>query len=226
MIRLSTIDAGFDAAFADVDLLVMPTCVTVAPRYVDPPTDRVAAAELWLNMEKRATASAVLNTQPYNYTGHPAIAVPCGKAGRLPISMQLVGRRLDDALVLRAAYAYQQRVDWDELPLDAAILMTGVDAQGRATGMAGHGLHCHNASGPGVAEGTAHKVDAGPLRIGIAGVRTADFGTDTDNASDGLFEFRVKFIPDPDEPTDSDGDGLVDRAEVARQAARALAGRA
>jgi amidase len=106
---------AFDAAFADVDLLVMPTCVTVAPRYADPPADRVDAAELWLNTEKRPTASAVLNTQPYNYTGHPAIAVPCGKAGRLPISMQLVGRRLDDALVLRAAYAYQQRVAWDEL---------------------------------------------------------------------------------------------------------------
>jgi len=105
--------AAFDAALADIDLLVMPTCVTVAPRYKDPPADRVAAAELWVDLDKRPTASAVLNTQPYNYTGHPALAVPCGKAGRLPISVQLVGRRLDDALLLRAAYAYQQRVDWD-----------------------------------------------------------------------------------------------------------------
>jgi amidase len=110
-----TVIAAFDAALADVDVLVMPTCVTVAPRYEDPPADRVAAAELWVNMAKRPTASAVLNTQPYNYTGHPALAVPCGKAGRLPISMQLVGRRLDDALLLRVAYAYQQRVDWEEL---------------------------------------------------------------------------------------------------------------
>jgi amidase len=106
--------AAFDAALADVDLLVMPTCVTVAPRYENPPADRIEADELWLDLEKKPTASAVLNTQPYNYTGHPAIAVPCGKSGRLPISMQLVGRNFEDALLLRAAYAYEQRVDWDD----------------------------------------------------------------------------------------------------------------
>ena len=36
------------------------------------------------------------NTKPANYTGHPALAVPCGKVGGLPISLQLVGRFLDD----------------------------------------------------------------------------------------------------------------------------------
>ena len=33
------------------------------------------------------------NTQPFNYTGHPALAVPVGKSSAgLPVSMQLVGR--------------------------------------------------------------------------------------------------------------------------------------
>jgi aspartyl-tRNA(Asn)/glutamyl-tRNA(Gln) amidotransferase subunit A len=48
-------------------------------------------------------------TYPFNMTGQPACSVPCGftEAG-LPIGLQLVGARHQDALVLRAAHAYQQ----------------------------------------------------------------------------------------------------------------------
>jgi Asp-tRNA(Asn)/Glu-tRNA(Gln) amidotransferase A subunit family amidase len=56
------------------------------------------------------------NTQPFNYTGHPALAMPVGKSSAgLPASMQLIGRFFDDPLVLRVAYAYQHSVDWDAL---------------------------------------------------------------------------------------------------------------
>jgi amidase len=56
---------------------------------------------------------AAINTIPYNFTGHPALAVPVGKAGGLPVSMQLVGCFFEDPLVLRAGYAYEHSVDWD-----------------------------------------------------------------------------------------------------------------
>lgn len=48
-------------------------------------------------------------TYPFNMTGQPGLSVPCGfdQAG-LPISLQLVGARFNDALVLQAGYAYQQ----------------------------------------------------------------------------------------------------------------------
>ncbi|SDJ87175.1 amidase [Microbulbifer yueqingensis] len=47
-------------------------------------------------------------TYPFNMTGQPAISVPCGFASDgLPIGLQLVGRRFEDATVLRAAQAYQ-----------------------------------------------------------------------------------------------------------------------
>lgn len=59
--------------------------------------------------------SAARNTQPYNYTGHPALAVPVGKSGGLPVSMQLVGRFFDDPLLLQVAYAYEHSVDWDSI---------------------------------------------------------------------------------------------------------------
>jgi aspartyl-tRNA(Asn)/glutamyl-tRNA(Gln) amidotransferase subunit A len=45
---------------------------------------------------------------PFNITGQPAASVPCGFAGGLPVGLQIVGRRLDDALVLRAAAAYER----------------------------------------------------------------------------------------------------------------------
>ncbi|OLT15471.1 hypothetical protein BJF78_01985 [Pseudonocardia sp. CNS-139] len=54
------------------------------------------------------------DTRPFNYTGHPALTVPCGKSGGMPIGLQLVGRFYDDPLLLRAGYAYQSAVDWAE----------------------------------------------------------------------------------------------------------------
>ncbi|MES2538723.1 MAG: amidase [Pseudomonadota bacterium] len=45
---------------------------------------------------------------PFNLTQQPAASIPCGftPAG-LPIGLQIVGRRFDDALVLRAARAFE-----------------------------------------------------------------------------------------------------------------------
>lgn len=45
---------------------------------------------------------------PFNLTQQPAISVPCGfTSSNLPIGLQIVGGRYQDALVLRAARAYQ-----------------------------------------------------------------------------------------------------------------------
>ncbi len=52
-------------------------------------------------------------TQPYNLTGQPAASVPCGFDSRgLPVGLQIVGRAFDDALVLRAARAFEQLQPW------------------------------------------------------------------------------------------------------------------
>jgi amidase len=102
---------AYDAALADVDILVMPTCVEKAPKYEKPPT-YLESLEDNLNMMAR-TASR--NTLPFNYTGHPALALPVGKSSGLPVSIQLVGRFFEDPLLLRAAYAFEQSVDWDDV---------------------------------------------------------------------------------------------------------------
>ena len=47
-------------------------------------------------------------TFPFNLTQQPAASVPCGfTAAGLPIGLQIVGPRYGDALVLRAARAYE-----------------------------------------------------------------------------------------------------------------------
>jgi aspartyl-tRNA(Asn)/glutamyl-tRNA(Gln) amidotransferase subunit A len=47
-------------------------------------------------------------TYPFNLTQQPAISVPCGFTARgLPIGLQIVGPRHGEALVLRAAHAYE-----------------------------------------------------------------------------------------------------------------------
>ena len=48
-------------------------------------------------------------TYPFNLTMQPACSVPCGLGdSRMPIAFQLVGRHWEDALVLRAARAYEK----------------------------------------------------------------------------------------------------------------------
>src|SRR5437899_5907903 len=80
---------AYDAALADVDVLVMPTCIMAAPKNHTPRTYLEAVED---NLKAIARGGS-RNTQPFNYTGHPALAVPVGKSpAGLPVSMQLVGR--------------------------------------------------------------------------------------------------------------------------------------
>ena len=103
---------AYDAALANVDLLVMPTCIMTAPKNHTPGSYLEAVED---NLET-ANSKGSRNTLPFNYTGHPALALPVGKSSAgLPVSMQLVGRFFDDPLLMRAAYAYQQSTDWDKI---------------------------------------------------------------------------------------------------------------
>ena len=49
---------------------------------------------------------------PANLTGGPALALPAGFSGGLPLGMQILGRPFDEATVLRAGHAYQRATDW------------------------------------------------------------------------------------------------------------------
>jgi len=49
-------------------------------------------------------------TVPANLAGIPAISVPCGKAGGMPVGLQIMGRYFEDERVIDVAYAYEQAV--------------------------------------------------------------------------------------------------------------------
>jgi aspartyl-tRNA(Asn)/glutamyl-tRNA(Gln) amidotransferase subunit A len=57
-------------------------------------------------------------TYPFNLTGQPAASIPCGFTGEgLPVGLQIIGRRFDDASVLRAAAAFEAARPWaDQRP--------------------------------------------------------------------------------------------------------------
>ena len=101
---------AYNAALADVDVLVMPTALMTAPKPTAPSGSYLEALEHHLST---GWGPVALNTSPFNFSGHPALATPVGKSSAgLPASMQLVGRFFDDPLLLRVAYTYQHSVDW------------------------------------------------------------------------------------------------------------------
>ena len=95
-------------------MLALPTVRTIAPFVETVPTDPAEAVDANLRRNWMLTPMAY-NTKPTNYTGHPALAVPCGKVEGMPISLQLIGRFMEDPLLLRVAYAYSCAVDWDSV---------------------------------------------------------------------------------------------------------------
>jgi len=91
--------AELDRAMADLDLVMTAAAPSEAPRIEE--------------VSKFAIMERPSLTMPFNVTGSPAMSVCCGytEAG-LPLSFQIVGKRFEDATVLRAAHAYEQATPW------------------------------------------------------------------------------------------------------------------
>jgi len=111
-----TFVAQYDRVFGGVDVLAMPTIPLTAPRWQEP-RDYEDALELTMLGGARSLdlGPVIANTCPFNYTGHPAISVPCAKLGGLPVGLMLVAPHFREDALLQAAAAYQQSVDWAAL---------------------------------------------------------------------------------------------------------------
>jgi len=92
------------ALFREIDLLLMPAMNNAAPT--------------WVLLAERANDPAarfarIRFTSPFNMTGSPSLTLPGGATSEgLSVGFQLVGRHLDEALVLRAGDAFQQATRW------------------------------------------------------------------------------------------------------------------
>ena len=49
-----------------------------------------------------------------NLAGLPALSLPCGFAGELPVGLQLVSRAFNENLILAIGKAFQERTDWHQ----------------------------------------------------------------------------------------------------------------
>jgi aspartyl-tRNA(Asn)/glutamyl-tRNA(Gln) amidotransferase subunit A len=49
---------------------------------------------------------------PASLAGLPAISVPCGFSEKMPVGMQIIGKRFDEATILRLAHQYEQVTEW------------------------------------------------------------------------------------------------------------------
>jgi aspartyl-tRNA(Asn)/glutamyl-tRNA(Gln) amidotransferase subunit A len=93
------------AAFEAADLVVTPTSPSAAFRIGEKADDPLA---MYLSD---------IFTTPASLAGLPAVAVPSGLDGEgLPLSLQLTGRPFAEALVLRAARAFERQVGWTVAP--------------------------------------------------------------------------------------------------------------
>jgi aspartyl-tRNA(Asn)/glutamyl-tRNA(Gln) amidotransferase subunit A len=93
----------YDQAFSAVDVVAMPTSPTPAVRIGERVSDPVQ-----MYLMDVFTVSA-------NLSGLPAMSVPCGfTRENLPIGLQLMGRRFDEATLLRAADAYERDTEWSK----------------------------------------------------------------------------------------------------------------
>ncbi len=94
--------AGYDAALATYDVLVMPTLPVTATEI--PPADAPRADYIARALEM------IPNTAPFDVTGHPATSVPTALVDGRPAGLMVIGRHFDDATCLRVAHALEQAV--------------------------------------------------------------------------------------------------------------------
>jgi amidase len=104
LLRREAFRGRLNALFQDVDLLIVPAMNRAAPKSEEmTPARRTPAG----------TEARLRFTAPFNMTGHPTLTLPGGKtADGLPVGFQIVGRGMEEAVILRAGRAFQQATDW------------------------------------------------------------------------------------------------------------------
>jgi aspartyl-tRNA(Asn)/glutamyl-tRNA(Gln) amidotransferase subunit A len=90
----------FDQAFEKYDALVTPTSPILPFKLGEKLEDPM---QMYLSD---------VCTLPINIAGIPAISIPAGFAGNLPIGMQIMGKPFSEEILLRIAFAYEQATDW------------------------------------------------------------------------------------------------------------------
>lgn len=103
---------ALQAVMADHDLLVSPTVACMPVENLDNGETRGPTEIEGVEVDPLIGWCMTYFT---NFTGHPAVSLPAGISGGLPVGMQVIGRRGADVDVLAAAAAYERVRPWDHL---------------------------------------------------------------------------------------------------------------
>jgi aspartyl-tRNA(Asn)/glutamyl-tRNA(Gln) amidotransferase subunit A len=102
-----------DAAFAEIDLVVVPTTRNLPPLMTDSLKEEMGNRKPEHAYDFFDPRSGCTNTAPFDVYGIPALSLPCGfSKNGLPIGLMIAGPHFSEAKVLALAYAYQQATDW------------------------------------------------------------------------------------------------------------------
>jgi amidase/aspartyl-tRNA(Asn)/glutamyl-tRNA(Gln) amidotransferase subunit A len=107
-LRTTVLDAVEDA-LEGYDFLVSPTLAVTAVRNRE---DGLTTGPTTVEGVQVDPSIGWCLTYPFNFTGHPAASVPAGFVDGLPVGLQIVGQRHDDAGVLAASAAFEALAPW------------------------------------------------------------------------------------------------------------------
>ena len=96
--------AAYDAALAEVDLVLAPTLPIKATPLPGPDAGRVEKVDRAMEM--------FANTVAADITHHPSMSIPCGLREGLPVGVMLTAKHFDESSIYRAAHAFEQSQDW------------------------------------------------------------------------------------------------------------------
>ncbi len=94
------------ALFGSIDLLLIPAQPIASPTMAQMDA---------LGVDPEGFARLVRFTAPFDMSGHPTITLPAGFTRQgLPVAVQLVSARLNEALLVRTGRAFQRVTDWHQ----------------------------------------------------------------------------------------------------------------
>ncbi len=103
----SVLQQRFRELFTRIDLIVAPARYNAAPKVSDPldgPDPPPGGSPRSPGMQDLIPAG--------NLAGIPALSVPCGFSGGLPLALQIVGPAFSENMVLALGADFQNRTDW------------------------------------------------------------------------------------------------------------------
>lgn len=89
----------FDQAFKLVDVILAPVTPTTSFKLGEKISDplQMYAFDVF--------------TIPASLAGLPALSLPCGQIGHLPVGLQIIGQQFDEKTILRAGYYFEQTIE-------------------------------------------------------------------------------------------------------------------